>query len=896
MPHCVEYLWGKTRTVEHGDSRWHPLVCHCLDVAACADVLLAHEPPATSARLAATLGEPWAYARPWLLLLIAAHDLGKATPAFQRQWTEWLPRCPLPLPRPADFAVLHGVSGQVALTELLRKHAWPHDLAELAASAVTCHHGARPSETELDRHENGGDPVLGNRDWAEARRSLFDALAKVFRPGAPPNRETLDGPDFLLLAGLTSFADWIGSNEDWFPYVDPADCLDLSAWYEIRRTLAERALDALGWLPRTPLCVEHQEFADVFGFAPRPLQAALAQTLDELDGPAVLLVEAPMGEGKTEAAYYAHLELQRRFDHRGLYIALPTQATGNAMFARTLDFLKQRAHGRTLDLQLVHGATLLNDTFADLRLKGIADVESGGEVRAGEWFTHKKRALLSEYGVGTVDQALLGILPVRHQFVRLWGMANRVVVFDEIHAYDAYTGTLLEQLVRWLVALGSSVILLSATLPPNFRRRLAQAVDAPDDQRTAEYPRLTAMRSGWLRQHAFPADPARRRTVRIEGIGADLTALRAAVDGHLPNGAALVLVNTVQRAQDLYRLWPAGERLMRDGHCVGKRLADGSEVLLFHARCPAAMRRQREEEVLACFGPRGARSTRQILIATQVAEQSLDLDFDLLVTDLAPIDLVLQRAGRLWRHARTDVPVRPLAEPLLLVAGLADEMPPDFGRPLWWSAVYGEDVLLRSWALLKERAALTLPDDIDGCVSEVYEELNPVPEALRERLERAIAKAEGERMAERTQARQAHIGRPQDEWNDPNRFVLFDEDAPGLHRSLVAKTRLGKDAVTVIPLKADEPFDPAAVPDFASAKRLFGVAVSLSRQGVVHRLRDIKVPEGWQQSSLLRNAYPLRLDAHGRWTEDATVRLDEELGVLYETDDQRQDKEEKTRS
>ncbi len=141
-------------------------------------------------------------------------------------------------------------------------------------------------------------------------------------------------------------------------------------------------------------------------------------------------------------------------------------------------FCASQGTNRKLDLQLLHGATLLNDTFQNLRLSGIHDSETGGEIRAGEWFTHKKRALLSEYGVGTVDQALLPILPVRHNFVRLWGLANRVVVFDEIHAYDAYTGTLLVHLLRWLLALGSSVVLLSATLPPSIRRKLAGVVNA----------------------------------------------------------------------------------------------------------------------------------------------------------------------------------------------------------------------------------------------------------------------------------------------------------------------------------------------------------------------------------------------------------------------------------
>ena len=182
----------------------------------------------------------------------------------------------------------------------------------------------------------------------------------------------------MLLSGLTSFADWIGSNEDWFPFGSPEDCSDPAGWFHERRARAEQALDAIGWEPRTPLSTELKSFEQIFGLVPRPLQHAVTDVLATLEEPGILLVEAPMGEGKTEAAFYAHLELQRRFGHRGMYVALPTKATGNAMFLRTLKFLRKLGLDRKLDLQLVHGATLLNDTFQDLRLSGISRSRNRG--------------------------------------------------------------------------------------------------------------------------------------------------------------------------------------------------------------------------------------------------------------------------------------------------------------------------------------------------------------------------------------------------------------------------------------------------------------------------------------------------------------------------------------
>ena len=885
MDKTLTNLWAKTS--RSGDARWHPLILHMLDVAASADAILAREPRKTRVMMAATLGMEWEDANAWLLLVMACHDLGKSCPGFQSKWPELLAASGLRLPRNPNTNIRHGCVSQVAMAQLLQEEHWPEELAELVADAVGCHHGSRASENAKDIASQEVDVGRGERleavrnDWIQARRGLVTVLLRVFKPSGIPTKSTLSGPEFMLLAGLTSFADWIGSNEDWFPFGSSDDCLDLLGWFQKSRVKADKALDAIGWQSRSPLSREFRSFEKVFGFSPRPLQRAVIDALSTLKEPAILLVEAPMGEGKTEAAFFAHLELQRNCGHRGLYVALPTKATGNAMFKRTLKFLCGRERERKLDLQLLHGAALLNDTFQNLRLSGIHDPETGGEVRAGEWFTSKKRALLSEYGVGTVDQALLPILPVRHNFVRLWGLANRVVVFDEIHAYDAYTGTLLIHLLRWLLAMGSSIVLLSATLPPSIRRKLAEMIDADLPQQEIEYPRLSVFHPGGVEQVHFEADPARRLKIHLYGISTNLSGMRSSLEEKLQGGGlGLALVNTVQRAQDLYLLFPEGGPIEEQGQRVGKRLADGTEVFLFHARFPADQRQKREDLVLATFGESGSRTGRKILIATQVAEQSLDLDFDVIATDLAPIDLVLQRAGRLWRHARD---CRSVSEPALLVAGLDGDEPPSFGKPLWWGAVYREDLLLRTWCLLREKQALILPDEIDTLVQAVYEELVNVPDSFSERLEKALMDGDGEMFAQLGRANQAIIGFPDDaSWNQPERFVLYDEDEPGVHRTLMAQTRLGEDAVVTIPLWPEDGFHVEATPDFTQAKKWFLRALSLSRKGVVKKLKVSGVPEGWEKSSLLRNCFPLLLNDQERWVEDEKLRMDDDLGLVYE--------------
>jgi CRISPR-associated endonuclease/helicase Cas3 len=879
----LQKIWAKTSN----DGSWHPLLLHCLDVAAAAEALLQREPRKTREQLATALGLPWSEARPWLLFLIAAHDLGKACPGFQCKWQNL---SGLNAGRSPNTRINHAFVSQIVLGPWLHDRGWPEELARLASDAVGCHHGNRASPITL-AHLGGDRSAIGKPEWQAVRQEALEALFAVFQPADPPSKASFTGPEFMLLAGLTSFADWIGSNTAWFKFANPGEVADLGRWFEEGCDKAEQALNEIGWLARAPLSATPRGFADVFGFPPRPLQKAMAAATAELSEPAILLIEAPMGEGKTEAAWFAHLELQRKFDHRGMYIALPTQATGNAMFERILAFLRKHGADRALDVQLLHGGTLLNAAFQQLCVASVHDEEAGksADVRASEWFTHKKRALLSEYGVGTVDQALLPILPVRHHFVRLWGLANRVVIFDEIHAYDAYTGTLLIHLVQWLLALGSSVVLLSATLPPVIRRKLAQVVGAALPDEEAAYPRLTVFRAGAVTQQHFDADPSRRQTIGVEPIGTTLEETQAALAKELADGGmGLALVNTVQRAQQLYDLYPDGCPLLSSGEQVGKRLEDGTEVYLFHARFPAAQRQVREQRVLEIFGKSGGetrlRSGRKILIATQVVEQSLDLDFDVITTDLAPIDLLLQRAGRLWRHPRAQ---RPVARPTLLVAGLAGEQPGDFGKPLWWSAVYAESILLQTWCLLREPAhrAITLPDDIDRLVQAVYEEQVAMPEFLHERMDQALAEADGNGIAKTQQAHSAIIGLPDDaSWDDPTRFVLYDEDDPFVHRTLAAQTRLGDESVVAIPLWPADSGDGRAVPSFEQTRSWSLRALRVGRKSIVKRLQSRGIPDAWQQSPLLRNHFPLCLDEQGHWLTDASVRLDAALGLTYDDD------------
>jgi CRISPR-associated endonuclease/helicase Cas3 len=342
------------------------------------------------------------------------------------------------------------------------------------AAAIGAHHGF----VELEQHVSLCQDlfVVGDAAWAEARQSLLDCLFQALDASLPTHLKEI--PDYVCVTmmALTSFADWIASSAEHFPY--GRQVTDLRRYLEEACRLARKALDSIGWHPRTPLMGgQPVGFQAVFAKTPNDLQRTVMDIAASVSGPTLLVVEAPMGSGKTEAALYAHLYLQRAARHRGLYVALPTMATGNGMFPRVKTFL-QAVGTRPLDLQLQHGTAILNREYLQLRPREVGGESRDDVVSAHEWFTPKKHAMLSEYGVGTVDQALLGVLRVKHHFVRLWGLANRTVVLDEVHAYDTYTSSLIETLIGWLGRMGSSVILMSATLPRSRRERLVRAYGA----------------------------------------------------------------------------------------------------------------------------------------------------------------------------------------------------------------------------------------------------------------------------------------------------------------------------------------------------------------------------------------------------------------------------------
>jgi len=923
-------LWAKTK--RNDPETYHPLICHLIDVASVARVLWARVAPSSlRGRVSRGLGmdDPQGLSA-WISFLAGLHDIGKASPGFQAKhvpgWTRVTAAgfsAPL---EPRDLG--HGTVSAIAIQELLLMDKFGslprRVLARFIAGAVGGHHGVFPSASEV--MTANVEAVRGGPDWAAARREIALMLARQTGVDAYPGPQSIDATTATILAGLISVADWIGSDERFFAYSASnggARVVDLDDYAQHAREASVRALDELGWLDWTPDATE-LSLTDLFPFIsqPRPVQEAVTELTQLTRSPGIAIIEVPMGEGKTEAAFFLADRWSTSAGQNGAYVAMPTMATSNQMFGRMREFLARRYSQAIVNLQLLHSQAALSmeleaqETGDDQAIKPTeVHDDRVGQVVAREWFTRRKRGLLAPFGVGTVDQALLGVLSTPHHFVRLFGLAGKTVVFDEVHAYDVYMTTLFERLMTWLGALGSSVVVLSATLPDQRRRALLDAyadgagIEVTSAQMAATYPRLSWAGPNGTGVREVETSDDIRRELSIGWIGNASTGnhIWEPVVGWLQatlsdGGCAAVICNSVRSAQEVYQaLKPAFAGVADDGE---------PELDLLHARFPFEERDMREKRALRRFGKPGGtvsdehgasrpvlRPRRAVLVATQVIEQSLDLDFDVMVSEVAPIDLLLQRSGRLHRHSREARPAGLERPCLWLIRPNLERGIPKFtgATPL----IYNSHILFRTWLALRETGKIAVPEDIGALIETVYDRDGDAPADLspdqREYWESTRMELEEQLRFEAEQARVRAIPRPEACERIAELTQHFRaEDSPDLHTAHQALTRLGGPSVSLIclhqtpqglALHADgrEVVDPHGEPDTASARRLLRRSVTVSLPSVAPRLLRAESHPAWRRSSLLRHHRLAVFGPDSRATVgDVQLRLDPELGLLIE--------------
>ncbi len=690
---CTRTLWAKS-------DPYHPLWCHLLDTGAVCNLLIE------------SLGIVMELPQKWAVFLAAAHDIGKADPEFQihhSQSKETLASRGLPFFANMSSGFRHEARSGEWIYEYLTSIGWGKYAASVAEASACGHHG--------NFHPKScGKDSTGYLLWKSQRDKLGGMIAAVIGINDEPFccSEFLDASiTGVYLVGLTVLSDWIASNAELFRFTLLDTNTNPSQYWLQAQNEAVRAINALKLNPntnssdymKTPLfCDMWPDICEL-----KPSQRAVESACLSGIAPGLAIIEAPMGEGKTESAIYLAEYWKAQCGLRGTYIALPTMATSNQMFGRYEKFQKKLLSSESSP-RLVHGmAWLMDDDAPEYDSEVHGEDAKEERLLARDWFRPSKRALIAPAGVGTIDQALMAALNVKHGFLRLLGLSAKALIIDEVHAYDEYMTTILECLLKWLRKLRVPVIMLSATLSYRQKKKLIEAYggNLPECDASAEpYPLITFLTlDGEMQCVKVEKQPARSiRVDKRESLMDDANKTAALAVQLVKNGGcACVLVNTVKQAQNVFN-----ELEKFDG-----------QRYLFHARFPAWRRNEIEKQVVDMFGKDGfeggRRPKKAILVATQVVEQSLDLDFDVMVSQLAPIDLLLQRAGRLWRHKNIGISRYGLDEAMYVL--LPDGGSDSFGGS---ECIYSRSALLRTVATLKKRDMFSLPEDFRPFIEDCY--------------------------------------------------------------------------------------------------------------------------------------------------------------------------------
>jgi len=818
-------ILGKRR----GLDRPYALLWHLLDTAAVALALWDHYLTARQrVAIACRLGVDEQQARQLIAFWAGLHDIGKATAAFQYKLGDALEilTADEQYPDNGERRLGHDIASEYAAAPLLaalgypqHKGFWLSGAACRVAQILGAHHGRYNDITEQDSAAEAATHArLGGLGWKRQREALFAAVYEVVgRPKPPvepePYEPAVAAEAAMIITGVVVLADWLASQEHFIAsqqrsQADKASPEAVRAHFERAVARApELLLEAGLGSPR----VRDASFADVFGFNPNPLQASiLDELLGRITGAGLLVVTAATGGGKTEVGFIAAQALGKASGADGMYFALPTMATANEMYKRLTAFISKVATGPA-PVTLLHSMSWLNEEYTARAAAHIADpVAISSDERdvvalASAWLRGHRRGMLAPYAVGTIDQSLLAALAVKHNALRMLGLAGKVLVVDEAHAYDAYMQALLRRLLTWLGKLGCPVVLLSATLPSAVSTSLVEAylrgtgrdgvggagyrveypgwLFVPADRTQAPvrisprareavvaYRRLTLQIDVRPVNHAQGDDDANDATAPRDRLTVIRDLLgRIRTDG----GCAAVMCNTVTDAQTTF----LALRDWRD---------DGVQVELLHSRYPARQREEISQRITGALGREGRRPAKSVVVGTQIIEQSLDLDFDLVVSDLAPIAQLLQRAGRCHRHPRARRPSW-LAHPRLVVL---DPQDADAGhvKPRRWGAVYDSDLLRATHLLLAERAGrpVVVPDDVQELVEGVYESFLDDEVLMQDRITR-----KGDEMAQHAMADLVAIPPPEDVYDLAMLSKKQVQEAD-------AVTRLGADSVRVL--------------------------------------------------------------------------------------------------
>lgn len=655
MSAILSRYWAKSKK-ENG-LLWHPALCHALDAAAVATVWLTVAP---GVRRGLCVEIPFESSlMNWVPFFVYLHDYGKLDTRFQALNRELLEALNPDLGEGSlsyqsdEPYYHHGEGGKRLFDKDLNididrfdeldidEHIWNW------VKDATYHHDFRsqPNEKRVGTLYAKPNSSLDLQDRA-ARQEFFEIGFRLFLnqevSAVPADSMPLPPvPPTPLFAGFCSVCDWLASNTLFFPFERYPD--DLQEYYRSRLPLAKEALQQCGLIAE-----RLQKGGMAVLFPQRNPRGIQRLEVKAEEAGTLVLMEASTGSGKTEAALAVASCWITEGRADSIIFALPTQATANAMFSR-IQAIAGTLFPGTSNVVLAHGKAAFNEGFLALKKRAeeeqlrAEEIDKSGAVQCSQWLgSSKKRALLGQICICTVDQVLMSVLPIRHSFIRTLAFGRSVLIIDEVHSYSPYMNVLIKEVLKKQAAVRGHTILLSATLPQKQKENIFRSWCASDWCPGDAYPLVTlAAAGGTVRELTCPfEEKSAERCVFVESLRLKEAlpdeALYAEIIASAVSGQAVVLIcNLVQDAQMITR-----ELMSRTALPVD----------LFHARFTFHDRDRIEREVVRRYGPERIPGEGRILVATQVVEQSLDLDFDRMYTQICPVDLLFQRIGRLHRH------------------------------------------------------------------------------------------------------------------------------------------------------------------------------------------------------------------------------------------------------
>ena len=636
--------WGKADKDQ--TTSYHLLPYHCLDVAAVASCWWDNSPSLRKQFTQTMQLDNEEQAKAWVLFFIALHDYGKFDVRFQRKASEvhklLQPDVKVSLSGFDIKGYAHGDAGFSLFNQDFQNRLWSKydrdlwDQWQPYLEAVMGHHGSLPRAVNGQHFLKADSSVIDAEKqirltWVSELEKLFLIPAQLSLQSSLPTFQP-------LITGFCSVCDWLGSKADTFKYQTTFE--DLAHYFNKRLVTAQQVIKDSG------LVSQANPYSSIHALLNANLPRQLQTLVDDLPlNTGLTIIEAPTGSGKTEAALAYAWRLLNAQLADSIVFALPTQATSNAMLER-LETIATILFG-TSNIVLAHGKARFNKEFWQLQQRANPITEQEDEeanVQCAAWLaSSRKRVFLGQIGVCTVDQVLVSVLPIRHNFVRGFGLGKSVLIVDEVHAYDRYMIGLLDGVIKQQKQSGGSVILLSATLPMSQKQALLNAWETKQRQNQQEdYPLITHSTT----EKPFILESSQQPKTSIVNIDVlakpdllpDDSVLEQILHAAKQGAQVVFICNLVDVAQTIV------QQLKQKQHDV--------DIELFHARYRFCDRQKKEEKVLNTFGKQGQRDKGRILIATQVVEQSLDLDFDWMLTQLCPVDLLFQRLGRLHRHER----------------------------------------------------------------------------------------------------------------------------------------------------------------------------------------------------------------------------------------------------